>query len=1562
MTTDEQILQALQGTSTTPSLDSSSDTALPMGPSPVFTDAATKRREDIVSRAALGHYGEEEQTQANILKALPKTVDQMRRQGFTDQAILDFQKKSQAFLDIRKKKSTYERVYGQTESGEPIKGVTIDIGKNIYEGLTQEWLSNRKGQTIPADVEKSIRVASEGIAERIKDDPAQAAILRDLYMGFKAVPDALMLGASTVYNAGTLVRYAADTADELFASATGRKVKYKRTGKEVLRSIIASYNSIHDGILTDSLSNDRVTKHIFREKYGVELDSTTVRRLTDLNRETASGWSRVGQFTAGSVGPNVAITAIAKTLGRTANRQMKKYYVDWAKQNKITKSMDKLDEGEYARFAEDFVQNTRGIGYRFAGETNFSPIPLIRDAARVLQPFIAKPVSRLAVRQGLYQQQAKRTKEVARRLEAKEGKIPSVKVKGVELLQRGNIVTRMRLVREQDKRIRNLTKKQNNAYAKGNFEESRLLSARIGREEAYRTGYALGVITPGTKNMILSEVGALAGFEIARETGNENLQFLFVLGGAMTGPLAFTKGVKTLREQFGATFVLPLTTKIGYLDNLIKDRAALERFVVGRDLARFYTTRTITEGDRKGQQVRQLATRAERRLLKDIAKAADSVGIGNQIAVRMANLGELKKQLNELGVTDDQFKTTIDALTGLTPLIALTEINKGSTTLTNSVGRIKLDVLEDAISASRVELDQLISTMRLLDSLLPEGADPNLLPEAVQAFQTAAFSLVTKRVKDITEMQANITRDIADIEASGRDLPSLWARAGNNKSLMDEISGIEEELFELIAKLDPRYLTRSGGNMELFPHLGPARQELDEVTKLAGTARAMAGDIWEDSPVVKHGHHAARSDEPFDNFVQLATDFLDGIHRTFTTRFNLFFDEVKEVKAQDMQLVHKVMQLVYKEPTPDAGPKRFAKEGIDLGDVKRVKSLIDDEIKKLLEQYFNAQKQGKDAAEIAAIDEAFEEFMKDANKAGYYAAYTALKGMDDTVPELQISVRNLHRIARGVQRQKRFADEAQKSEYADLHKAIEDDIENALNAFDAQRGATEGTTAEKFKVLREDYLNDYIARQDSKIGKLLFSGRQVSKKDDPIVRNYDANTWSNYLDMSGVIRDAGTAQTKFDELTEFFGEFVERESGRAKGLKYELNPETKFLMATKSGKPKNPDSPGAQARSTNTEMLVGDRLRGILTELVSRAYDDLPQMKRIRVEAPQVGDDVSSVVGKTQDETLINVQDAAIKSVFGDMIDENVDSVATSLSTLIRTNAEAAKKFGQVSRHFEDVQRELTIEAENARELTRRAMDLSLTGQVAKINTVPDFVDAILTPGRMDVNDTRKVLDEIITVMKQAPDSKVKDEDIMEIVRTMVAKRIKERAFSGTPVTGPEGQPLKAFDHEAFGDALNQSKDNLRQLFPDPPKGEISTIDKAIRVSEIMSVINTRAEAPAGFGTYDVRGFSPSSVISRLYAVNRQVVSARYVFTEMSFMLYRKKQADEMVAMLRDPAMADLFFNVLVTRQPIPSNEMRGMATLRVLARAAAFENVDRETGPGGVYGYKDTILPSFME
>jgi hypothetical protein len=156
----------------------------------------------------------------------------------------------------------------------------------------------------------------------------------------------------------------------------------------------------------------------------------------------------------------------------------------------------------------------------------------------------------------------------------------------------------------------------------------------------------------------------------------------------------------------------------------------------------------------------------------------------------------------------------------------------------------------------------------------------------------------------------------------------------------------------------------------------------------------------------------------------------------------------------------------------------------------------------------------------------------------------------------------------------------------------------------------------------------------------------------------------------------------------------------------------------------------------------------------------------------------------------------------------------------------------------------------------------------------------------------------------------VSRDEVLEVLRDAVSKRLKRQIFSGDTAIDPEGNVARGFDYTEFSRLIDESAENLKVIFDDKHLEDLKG------VADIMSVILAKVDAPSGVGTYQIKTLSPSSIMSRIYAVSRGVVSFRYVASEAALLIYGRNRQDELISMMNDPALADIFFKVLTSRRP----------------------------------------------
>ena len=113
-------------------------------------------------------------------------------------------------------------------------------------------------------------------------------------------------------------------------------------------------------------------------------------------------------------------------------------------------------------------------------------------------------------------------------------------------------------------------------------------------------------------------------------------------------------------------------------------------------------------------------------------------------------------------------------------------------------------------------------------------------------------------------------------------------------------------------------------------------------------------------------------------------------------------------------------------------------------------------------------------------------------------------------------------------------------------------------------------------------------------------------------------------------------------------------------------------------------------------------------------------------------------------------------------------------------------------------------------------------------------------------------------------------------------------------------------DSKAFQQVIKEIGPVLKELDPD----HYNNILDVFQLSVFMDR-TTGMASRIGTATGAVRDFSPESIISRLYSINRQVVSPRYVLSEVGFQALRKQKQELFKQMLSDPRTPKVVLDVM---------------------------------------------------
>ncbi len=203
--------------------------------------------------------------------------------------------------------------------------------------------------------------------------------------------------------------------------------------------------------------------------------------------------------------------------------------------------------------------------------------------------------------------------------------------------------------------------------------------------------------------------------------------------------------------------------------------------------------------------------------------------------------------------------------------------------------------------------------------------------------------------------------------------------------------------------------------------------------------------------------------------------------------------------------------------------------------------------------------------------------------------------------------------------------------------------------------------------------------------------------------------------------------------------------------------------------------------------------------------------------------------------------------------------------------------------------------------------------------------------------------------LKQAAifQSKMKPEEFDEAVRVIVAKHINEKVFNIQknievfPDKKTLASNMQDTDFEQLGLILTGGERGpvLRQILGEDHYNVLLNIQKFMELQKIKKTDVRVMGIP--------RSLSVESWISRVYSINRGVVSPKYVATEAALQAARKKNISTLELIINNPDAAQIFAKVILDQKPI-GEELNSRLLNSILYHA---------TFMGSRFGYRDYLV-----
>lgn len=181
---------------------------------------------------------------------------------------------------------------------------------------------------------------------------------------------------------------------------------------------------------------------------------------------------------------------------------------------------------------------------------------------------------------------------------------------------------------------------------------------------------------------------------------------------------------------------------------------------------------------------------------------------------------------------------------------------------------------------------------------------------------------------------------------------------------------------------------------------------------------------------------------------------------------------------------------------------------------------------------------------------------------------------------------------------------------------------------------------------------------------------------------------------------------------------------------------------------------------------------------------------------------------------------------------------------------------------------------------------------------------------------------------------KLTEDETSFVLRTVLSEAIEQKAFKSTNTFIPDvnsGRVTERFevDINEFGKLLGVGNREVADAVENLVGEKNYKIYK--NILNFMSEEQAKVRRGGVNFTGVPRSFSVESYISRFYAVNRGVVSFRYVGTEAALQQMRNRNMTMLTQMISNPKVGEYFLEMMRTGQPLPYEKEKEFFTMLVV-------------------------------
>ena len=1452
-------------------------------------------------------------------------------------------------------------------------------GHYYYREL-KDLFTKRGQNALDPNVDKFLRKSALYLANEYPTDPILERTAMTAYETPKLIIDA-PIATLTMFDtvselSGRVIRNAANMAGLLTDKDMAER--YGDSSKNPIKYFVNKFYEISDEVYGDGpLSSHNMRPHVFdlfREK-AIEMPPDIAAIVMSTKNPDADFISYLSHYLTTGFGPATAVTMIRKGLRNTTHSQLASFAAA-----RGIEDISKMQGKQFGKLVDDFIEDK--------AEKRFK-IPVVKNAVDNLSNIF----NRGRIVQGQYIQarkaERKRLEDEADRLSKLRGKKVTVK----EVM---------------DRNLRPLVDDYNKVWSNPASSQAERTAARKAMEDMALRNYMgrrFGIYDPIVREEALAEIlfamGA-ATYDYATKNndykGTDNaMSVVSGLGAIVAGQRAIPRGALQLEGYVRETFldtllwlknssklapssVLADTPEAARLRGERAMRATQTAFPPVRQVV-LDQTAALEKAPIIANKVRYIARvneqgglerldKNKRKKLQRIISAVKLGGITDNVLDQIEKVDKYRTAWTRLTGDAESFDSSFAAIVALQPLMALEDTTK--TSLTGMLGGIKIEHLQKHMEKAKANLDILNQAKLAFDNLTPqrlkqiEGDEElvdfvnGLIEMKRQADSTLGgtvkrLEIELDRLNDQFVQNQNSFKDrsgdISNAAATLKEMGEKIQKLKEDAGITPEAAGTDTR----IAVAEEQVGTARQAVSELESAVRSQDTALSEATTAAemlkeelGTPRIDKEGMQSGPTITVRSNAVIRSyleqGKPEKALFELALDVRNAKDSYFNREFANLYKGV-EVDIDDSGFIGNIFakwtEISYGEDLSTTMRKLAGQESIP-SDLRPVVGAIETASGRKLDEYFESLGEDGLLRRAELIEQYKSQFGEQAPIYNWLMLNT-LKDAGEVKEGLKWNLNDLDLLRRSLNNRASNLEGVRRQELLDLSENINETITSEL------RRAGGEAAVQKREVLRTRYRDEVRGGMyESAIGKLVHEARSRAGgmlDEGKLIKEFDLNTT--------LYGDEIQFATFVEKLERFFGQPGRKVGGQAP--KYTLTPETVV-----------------------GDIRVGENLKAILTAMNHSAMLQSTVLKNTNLKLNTVNgytDMADTRQNLFKNITPLNTEavnrltllDGRASELGGMFEDVGSKEFSLALQRLIESSEAVQTKFDGARREINNLASSTRDVQKGIEELAVDAMRVSATSVFMGkgITNIDDFVKNF---GQDDsiVTTLPEFFENLATALKTQDKYKgIKDAELVDQLKEafyeQVIKKVRDETFG---ITGDPAEIVARanFEPQKFVEFVQQNSRLIEALVPDKRVTVVSPevggnlgmlkenfVDSLSDFAETLQFlsVSARQQTPEGIMAYSTKALSPSSWISRIYAVDRNVVSPRYVITEALLVRLRMVQGNDLRALLRDPELLYYMDTILRTGNVLPkeANNKFNLALRRAIAHNVNEEKDPRKTG-----------------